>query len=72
MTIRELYTWAFKNKVLDAQIRICDGMAVSFYPEPRNLRRGRYETVIDVSDCTPVEYDELDNWALALLNDAEQ
>lgn len=72
MTIRELYTWAFKNKVLDAQIRICDGMAVSFYPEPRNLRRGRYETVIDVSDCTPVEYDELDSWALALLNDAEQ
>ena len=31
MTVRELYQWAAREKVLDAQIRICDGMAVSYY-----------------------------------------
>lgn len=71
MTVRELYQWAAEQKVLDAQLRICDGMAVSFYPEPCNIHRGRYETVIDVSDCPPVEYDELDVWALATSNDKD-
>ena len=30
MTLRELYEVAEEQKLLDAQIRICDGMAVSF------------------------------------------
>lgn len=69
MTVRELYQWAAREKVLDAQIRVCDGMAVSYYPELRETRRGRYETVIDVSACTPIEFDELDAWAAVVSYD---
>lgn len=71
MTVRELYQWAAREKVLDAQIRICDGMAVSFYPELRDIRRGRYETVVDVSACTPIEFDELNGWAHTISRDNE-
>lgn len=58
-TIRELYAFAFDNKLLDAPIRICDGMAVSYYPTIQCVERGRYEIIIDVSTIEPVEYDEL-------------
>ena len=71
MTVRELYQWAAREKVLDAQIRICDGMAVSYYPERRELHRGRYETVIDVSTARPIEFDELESWALMIAHDEE-
>lgn len=70
MTVRELYQYAANNRILDAQIRICDGMAVSYYPEPKSLVRGRYELVIDVSDLDPIEYDELNTFALPELRDA--
>lgn len=70
MTVRELYKYAANNRILDAQIRICDGMAVSYYPEPKSLVRGRYELVIDVSDLDPIEYDELSTFALPELHDA--
>ena len=69
MTIRELYDWAAAHRLLDAPLRICDGMAVSFYPRPDDLKRGRYDAVIDVSACDPVEYDELNAWAYVTLND---
>lgn len=59
MTVRELYQLADERKLLDAQIRICDGMAVSFYPEPQSLTPGCYELVIDVSDLDPIDYDDL-------------
>ncbi|MFR6416032.1 MAG: hypothetical protein ACLUNS_10220 [Alistipes shahii] len=49
MTIRELHQIAEERRLLDAQIRICDGMAVSFYPEPSCITPGRYELVIDIS-----------------------
>lgn len=63
ITVQDLYAYAKEHKLLDARIRICDGMAVSYYPDPKALCRGRYEVVIDVSANTPVEYDELDAWA---------
>lgn len=59
MTIRELHKIAKERKLLDAQIRICDGMAVSFYPEPSCITPGRYELVLDISALPVVEYDEL-------------
>lgn len=63
ITVQELYDYARTRNLLDARIRICDGMAVSYYPDPRAVRQGRYEVVIDVSCNEPIEYDELDSWA---------
>lgn len=70
MTIRELHQIAEKRCLLDAQIRICDGMAVSFYPEPSCITPGRYELVIDISSLPVVEYDELPEQRLILPDDA--
>ena len=72
MTVRELYQWAARERILDAQIRICDGMAVSYYPERRELHRGRYEAVIDVSTTRPIELDGLDTWGLMIRRDGEE
>ena len=55
MTIRELYQIAKERKLLDAQIRICDGMAVSFYPEKECITPGHYELVLDISALPVVE-----------------
>ncbi len=63
ITVRDLYGFAMTHKLLDARIRICDGMAVSYYPAPRSVGRGMYEIIIDVSDDEPVEFDELDEYA---------
>lgn len=68
MTIRELYQVAKERKLLDAQIRICDGMAVSFYPEKECITPGRYELVLDISALPIVEYDELPEQRLILPN----
>lgn len=59
MTVRDLYEIAADRHLLDAPIRICDGMAVSFYPESPNVIRGRYELVIDVSDLPMIDFDDL-------------
>lgn len=63
ITVQDLYAYAKVNKLLDARIRICDGMAVSYYPDPGALGVGRFEIVIDISANQPVEFDELDQWA---------
>lgn len=63
ITVQDLYAYAKERKLLDARIRICDGMAVSYYPDPRAVCAGRYEIILDVSANQPVEYDELDLWA---------
>ena len=70
MTIRELHQIAEERRLLDAQIRICDGMAVSFYPEPSCITPGRYELVIDISALPIVEYDELPEQHLIRPDDA--
>ena len=49
ITVQDLYAYAMQHNLLDARIRICDGMAVSYYPDPRSVSKGRYEAVIDVS-----------------------
>ncbi len=67
MTVRELFQVAEERRLLDAQIRICDGMAVSFYPEPSCIMPAHYEVVIDVSALPVIEYDEL----MERLNPAE-
>ncbi|MCM1300106.1 MAG: hypothetical protein NC250_01820 [Alistipes senegalensis] len=58
ITVRDLYGFAMTHKLLDARVRICDGMAVSYYPAPQSVGRGMYEIVIDVSGDEPVEFDE--------------
>lgn len=62
MTPRELYEIAQRRNLLDAHIRICDGMAVHYYPETTCVQADRYEIVIDVSDLDPLGYDDLDAW----------
>lgn len=70
MTIRELHQIAEERRLLDAHLRICDGMAVSFYPDPSCITPGRYELVIDVSHLPVVEYDELPEQRLILPDNA--
>ncbi len=59
LTPRALYLYARKHGIEDERIRICDGMAVSYFPTEDSLCRAKNKIVIDVSDLTPVEYDEL-------------
>ena len=63
ITVLDLYSFAKERNLLHARIRICDGMAVSYYPNPKSVEAGRYEIVIDVSALPTVEFDELDQWA---------
>ena len=53
-----LYNYAVANGLQNAPIRICDGMAVSYFPEMKCLGRST-STVIDLSTIDPIEYDEL-------------
>ena len=59
MTIQELYDFAASMKLLDAELRICDGMAVSYYPTTDCLAYAPMEVVIDVSPLQPIDYDDL-------------
>lgn len=68
MTPRELYEIALHRNLQDAHIRICDGMAVHYYPETTSVHAEHYEIVIDVSDLEPLGYDDLENWR-QIIND---
>ena len=59
LTIRDLWEFARKNKLEDARIRICDGMAVSYFPTVSCLCVSPQRVIIDVSSLEPVEWDEL-------------
>lgn len=59
ITPRALYYYACKHGLEDERIRICDGMAVSYFPTEQSLCRSKNKVVIDLSDETPVEWDEL-------------
>ena len=72
LTPRMLWEYAKIHHLEDAPIRICDGMAVSYMPDRGCLGRSPQMAVIDVSTVDPVEYDELDSWALAILHDDEK
>lgn len=68
LTVQELYQFAKEYRLLDAPIRICDGMAVNYYPTVQCVERGRYEVVIDVSTVEPIDYDELNENAELMRN----
>lgn len=47
ITVRDLYGFAMTHKLLDARIRICDGMAVSYYPKIISTKHGvKYRPII--------------------------
>ena len=55
----QLWAYARAHKLEEAPIRVCDGMAVSYYVDALCVGRAAYEIVIDVSCVDPIEYDEL-------------
>lgn len=59
MTIYELYQYAVKHGKEHAELRICDGMAVSYYPTGKCVGLAPNEVVLDVSPIEPIDYDEL-------------
>lgn len=71
ITVQDLYYWAKTHRLLEARIRICDGMAVSFYPRPSSVSYSRYEIIVDLSADTPIEYDDLPDLIRESWQDAE-
>ena len=59
LTPELLYRYAQKYGLENERLRICDGMAISFFPTFDDVGVSKSKMVIDVSDCTPVEFDEL-------------
>ena len=59
MTIKELYTFAERKGLQDAELRISDGMAVSFYPDLKCVAAAPMELIIDCSSLPMIEYDDL-------------
>lgn len=59
ITPRSLYQYACRHGLEDQRIRICDGMAVSYFPSDEALCRSKDKVVLELS-CEPVyEFDEL-------------
>ncbi|MBR5283423.1 MAG: hypothetical protein IKU22_11680 [Alistipes sp.] len=54
-----LYQYAKKHGLEHERLRICDGMAVSYFPTEESICRAKNKIVIDVSCEEPVEYDDL-------------
>ena len=59
LTVRDLWEFAKANNLEDARLRVCDGMAVSFFPNRSSIAVSPQRVIIDVSDLDPVEWDEL-------------
>ena len=59
VTPRQLYEVALRAGLADERIRICDGMAVSYFPTFKTLAKSKSRMIIDVSVIEPVEFDEL-------------
>ena len=59
LTPRLLYEYALAHNLADCRLRICDGSAISFFPDTDSVGRSKNKLIIDVSDLTPVEFDEL-------------
>lgn len=59
LTPRTLYTIAVEHGIADSRIRICDGMAVSYFPTLGCVAKCKDRFIIDVSVQEPVEFDEL-------------
>ena len=59
LTIAQLWAYARAHKLENAAIRVCDGMACSFYVTRSAIGRAPMEIVIDVSSLPIIEYDDL-------------
>lgn len=59
VTPRLLYETALRAGLADERIRICDGMAVSYFPTMKTLAKSKGKIIVDVSVIEPVEFDEL-------------
>lgn len=59
LTPRLLYNIAMRYGLADSRIRICDGMAVSYFPTLPTVGASKSKIVIDVSSEPCVEFDEL-------------
>ncbi len=59
ITIAQLWDYARAHNLENAAIRICDGMACSFYITMASVGRAPMELVLDVSNCECIEYDDL-------------
>lgn len=59
LTPEALYHYAKKHGLERERIRICDGMAVSYFPTEESICRTKNKIVIDVSCDNPIDYDDL-------------
>lgn len=59
LTPQSLYNFAKRYGLENDRLRICDGMAVSYFPTRSSLARTKSRVIIDVSDEDPVEFDNL-------------
>ena len=59
LTPETLYLFAKKHNMERERLRICDGMAVSYFPTEASVCRAKNKVVIDLSCDNPIEYDEL-------------
>lgn len=58
LTPRQLFWYAEANGLLDAPIRVCDGMAVSYFIDHKSLAKST-SLVLDVSHLDPIDFDDL-------------
>lgn len=63
MTVQEFYDFAKLHGLADAHIRICDGMAVSYYVVQNMIAKAPCELVIDVSSHEPLDYEDLSEFS---------
>ena len=59
ITISQLWAFARAHGLENASIRICDGMAVSYYVNELCVGRAHMELVLDVSCIDPIDYEDL-------------
>ena len=60
MTCYDLYAPCQHRDLHTDDIRLCDGMAVSYFLTLGSVKFTKSAIVIDTNDLTPVEYDDLD------------
>lgn len=60
MTVYDLFTRSVDKGLADAPLRLCDAMAVSYFPTVGCVRHVKNEIIIDVASLPSVEYDDLE------------
>lgn len=59
ITPQQLFAYAKRHNMLNDPIRICDGMAVSYFPTINSVARSQRGIVLDLSCDDPIGYDDL-------------